>query len=90
MDYIKSRAGDIRREISVYRLILKDKRTPKFANILLWLAIGYLLLPFNIIPDFIPVIGYLDDIIIIPVLVILALRIIPKGVVSECSNEGSM
>lgn len=83
-DKLKKTGHEIKREINVYRRVLKDTRTPKIAKILLGLAIGYLLLPFDIIPDFIPVIGHLDDLIIVPALVIIALKMIPKEVVEDC------
>jgi len=73
----------IRQEIKLVRLLVSDKRTPTLARLLLWLAAGYLLLPFDIIPDFIPVLGQIDDIIIIPLLVGLAYRIIPEELVRE-------
>ena len=75
---------DLKRELKTYRLVYKDKRTPNLAKILLGLAVGYALLPFDLIPDFIPVIGYLDDVIIVPLLIILALKMIPTEVVEDC------
>lgn len=80
-------ARRLKTELKVYQLVLKDNRTPRLAKLILGSAVGYLLLPFDIIPDFIPVIGYLDDAIIIPALVILALKIIPKEVIEDCRNK---
>ena len=82
-DKLKKTGLEIKHEINVYRRVLKDKRTPGIAKIFLGLAIGYLLLPVDIIPDFIPVIGHLDDLIIVPALVIIALKIIPKEVIED-------
>jgi uncharacterized membrane protein YkvA (DUF1232 family) len=67
----------------VYRLILKDSRTPPAGKFFLFLAVGYALMPFDLIPDFIPVLGQLDDIVMIPLLVYIALRCIPKSLVDE-------
>ncbi len=83
----KAIAKSFRDEIGIYRLVLKDARTPKLAKILLWLAVGYMLLPFDLIPDFIPVVGHLDDAVIIPLLVWGALKLIPKGIVQEYRNK---
>jgi len=80
---LKDFSSTIKREIKFYQLVLADPRTPKMAKMLLGLALGYLLLPFDLIPDFIPVIGQLDDLIVIPVLVMLALKLIPRQVVTE-------
>jgi uncharacterized membrane protein YkvA (DUF1232 family) len=71
----------------VYRLVSHHPQTPLFGKILLGLAVGYLLLPFDLIPDFIPVIGQLDDLIIVPGLIYLALKIIPEEVVSACREQ---
>ena len=57
------------------------------AKFLLWLAIGYVLLPFDLIPDFIPVLGQLDDILIVPGLIYLALKMIPKDIITECREQ---
>jgi uncharacterized membrane protein YkvA (DUF1232 family) len=84
LDNLRSTGRKLKYEIKVYQLVMKDCRTPKLAKFLLGLAVGYALLPFDIIPDFIPVIGHLDDALIVPALIVIALRMIPKGVVEEC------
>lgn len=71
-------------ELAVYRHMLRDHRTPKLAKILLGLAVAYALLPVDLIPDFLPIIGHLDDMIIVPGLIFLALKFIPREVVAEC------
>ncbi len=87
---LKSIANALKKDIAVYRLVLKDPRTPWIAKIFLALAVGYFFLPFDLIPDFIPVIGHLDDLIIIPVLVFTALKFIPTEVIQECRNKIKM
>ena len=82
-----SLARTLKREVRVYRLVLADRRTPRAARWLLRLAIGYLLSPIDLIPDFLPLIGHLDDAVIVPGLVYLALRIVPAEVVAEARER---
>ena len=84
---LKDFAKVVKTETAVYKGIIKDSRTPFFAKLFLGIAVGYALMPFDLIPDFIPVLGYLDDIIIIAVLVITALKIVPKHVVDYHRNR---
>jgi uncharacterized membrane protein YkvA (DUF1232 family) len=79
----KHLARSFKRELTIYQRVLADSRTPVQAKIFLGLAIGYLCMPFDLIPDFIPVIGHLDDVIIVPALVYLGLRFIPPELVAE-------
>jgi uncharacterized membrane protein YkvA (DUF1232 family) len=78
-----------KRELNVYRSVLKHPRTPLPAKLLLGMAIGYLLLPFDLIPDFIPILGQIDDLIIVPLLVVLALALVPRGLVAEIRSGGT-
>src|SRR6266516_8019248 len=79
----KDLARAFKRELAVYRRVLADARTPRAAKIFLGLAVGYLCMPFDLIPDFIPVLGHLDDVVIVPALVYAALRLIPQDLVAE-------
>jgi uncharacterized membrane protein YkvA (DUF1232 family) len=72
-----------KRELQLYRNILADPRTPRLTKILLGSAVAYAVTPVDIIPDFIPVVGLLDDAIIVPALVYLALKTIPKPLLEE-------
>jgi uncharacterized membrane protein YkvA (DUF1232 family) len=76
-------AKSFKRELTLYRRVLADARTPVSAKIFLGLAIAYLCMPFDLIPDFIPVFGHLDDLVIVPALVYAALRLIPRELVTE-------
>jgi uncharacterized membrane protein YkvA (DUF1232 family) len=86
---IRTIAENFRRELNVYRLILADPRTPKLAKWLLGLAIAYAVSPIDLIPDFIPVLGYLDDLLIVPALVILARKMIPSEVIMDCRRRAT-
>ncbi|WP_036300490.1 YkvA family protein [Methylotenera sp. L2L1] len=87
LNKLKSLAKQLKKELAVYRLVLKHPQTPWLAKCLLWLAVGYLLLPFDLIPDFIPILGQLDEVIIIPALLYCALLLIPKAVIQDCREQ---
>ena len=72
-----------KREVQLYRNVFADSRTPRLTKVLLGLAVAYAVSPVDLIPDFIPVIGHLDDAIIIPLLIFLALRTVPKSLLKE-------
>lgn len=76
-----------KRELTVFRLVAKNPKTPRLAKILLGVAIAYLVSPIDLIPDFIPVIGHLDDAIIVPALVYFALKVIPQEVIDDCRRQ---
>ena len=84
---LKELAGNFNREVSVYRLVLRDPRTPWTSKALLGTAVAYALSPIDLIPDFIPVLGHLDDLIVIPLLVWAALRFLPKEVLADCRRK---
>jgi len=74
-------------ELKVYRRVIAHPRCPRLARICLGAAVAYAISPIDIIPDFIPVLGYVDDVIILPVLVFIALRSLPEGLVDEVRTE---
>jgi len=71
-------------EVEFYKRMLRNPRTPRVSKVLLGVAIAYAVSPIDLIPDFIPVIGYLDDLIILPLLILIAIRLIPRSIIIEC------
>lgn len=62
--------------------------TPVFAKVLCMVVVAYALSPIDLIPDFIPVLGYLDDVLLLPALIWLAIRLVPDAVLGECRRRG--
>jgi uncharacterized membrane protein YkvA (DUF1232 family) len=87
LDKLKVLTKQLKKEFDVYRLVLKHPDTPWIAKFFLGMAVGYLLLPFDLIPDFIPLVGQLDDAVIIPILLYLALLFIPKLLIQSCREQ---
>jgi uncharacterized membrane protein YkvA (DUF1232 family) len=81
---LKALAASIRREFTFYQLVRRHPRTPRIAKFLIGAAVAYAVSPIDLIPDFVPVLGHLDDLIIVPFLVFVALKLIPADVIAEC------
>ncbi len=86
----KIESKKLKSEIYALYLASKHSRTPWHAKVLAALIIGYALSPIDLIPDFIPVVGYLDDLILIPLGIALLIKIIPKDILEECRAEADL
>jgi len=80
---IKRRLKRLKLYVSALYFAIKDSRTPWYARVLGIFAVAYALSPVDLIPDFIPVLGYLDDVIILPACIYAVLKMIPKPVLKE-------
>ena len=80
----KQQARRLKAEVYALYLAYKDPRVPLHARIFAACVVGYAFSPIDLIPDFIPVLGYLDDLILVPLGVVLALRMIPADVLADC------
>ncbi len=80
----KSWARRLKRDVAALGLALFDPRTPWPAKALSFFIVAYALSPIDLIPDVIPVLGLLDELILLPLLIALAIRLIPAAVVAEC------
>ncbi|HLO16865.1 MAG TPA: YkvA family protein [Anaerolineales bacterium] len=83
LNQLKARARALKREVFAIYTAARDPRTPWFAKALVFLTVAYTLSPIDLIPDFIPILGYLDDLLIVPGGIWLAMRLIPPEVLEE-------
>ena len=80
---LKQRASVIRRDLHALYLASRDPRVPWYAKAMAVVIAGYALSPIDLVPDFIPVLGYLDEVILVPLGVLLVVRLIPPAIMSE-------
>lgn len=83
----KIKAKGIKKNVYILYLAYKHPRTPWYAKVLTAMVVTYALSPIDLIPDFIPVLGYVDDLIIVPAGISLVLRLIPKDIIEECREK---
>jgi uncharacterized membrane protein YkvA (DUF1232 family) len=87
---LKAWARGVLRDVLAVYLAMKDPLTPWFVRILAGLVACYALSPIDLIPDFIPVLGYLDDLILVPLGIALVVRLMPKPLMSELRAEAEV
>ena len=84
---LKERAKKLKTDIPAVFIALKHPKTPWYAKVMAALTVAYALSPIDLVPDFVPVLGYLDDVLILPAMVVLTVKFIPKEVYRECQIQ---
>jgi len=84
---IKAKVKELKSKISALFLAYKRKDTPLAAKIVAAITVGYALSPIDVIPDFVPILGYLDDMMILPLLITLVVKLIPDNIMDECLEQ---
>jgi len=84
---LKENAKTIKKMIPALWFAMKKKETPILAKFFALLTLGYALSPIDLIPDFIPVIGYLDDLILLPLMIYITIKLIPKEILDQSLIE---
>ena len=84
---LKSWASGIKRDLTTLWLAARSDRVPWYAKAMAAATVTYALSPIDLVPDFIPVLGYLDDIVIVPLGIILTIRMIPADVLADLRQE---
>jgi len=87
---LKQRARHLKSETLVLWFAARHPGTPWYAKLLVAGIVAYALSPIDLIPDFVPVLGYLDDLILIPLGIVLAIRMIPGPILDECRAQARM
>lgn len=84
---LKAWARRVKRDGVTLWFAARDPRTPWFAKALGALVVAYALSPIDLIPDFIPILGYVDDVLLLPALIWLAVKLLPQDVLAACRSE---
>jgi uncharacterized membrane protein YkvA (DUF1232 family) len=89
LDRLKAWARDIKRDVVALHLAAQDSRTPLIAKAVALCVVAYALSPIDLIPDFVPVVGYLDDLVVVPAGILIAIRLIPPELMAEFRNAAA-
>jgi len=84
LEGLKDRAGRLKADTYALYLVARDPRTPWYAKLLAAVIAAYAFSPIDLIPDFVPVVGYLDDLVIVPVGIWAAIKLVPPEVLVDC------
>ncbi len=84
---LKARVRQVKIDLIALGLAARDPRTPWYAKLIVVACVAYALSPVDVIPDFIPVIGLIDDLVFIPIALALAIRFIPQSVLADCRGR---
>jgi uncharacterized membrane protein YkvA (DUF1232 family) len=90
LDRWKQRARQLKTEVYALYLAYKDPRVPWYARLFAACVVGYAFSPIDLIPDPIPVLGYLDDLVLVPLGITLAVKMIPAPVLAECREQAQV
>jgi uncharacterized membrane protein YkvA (DUF1232 family) len=89
LNSLRRRARALKVETLALYLVARDPRVPWYARLFVGMVVAYALSPIDLIPDFVPILGYLDDLILIPLGIALALRMVPPPVLDDCRARAS-
>ena len=87
LERLRAKAAELQRETLALWYALRHPRTPLAAKLVAALVVGYALSPIDLIPDFIPVLGLLDDLVLLPLGIALCLKLLPADVMAECRER---
>ena len=90
IEKLKAQAAALKREIFALYFAARDPRTPWYAKLVIVCIVAYALSPIDLIPDPIPILGYVDDLLLLPLGIYLALRMIPAEVLTECRAKATV
>lgn len=87
IEFGKKKSKELKREVGALYFAYKRKDVSWYAKVFAIIVVGYAMSPIDLIPDFIPILGYLDDLILIPLGIAIALKLIPKEIMEECRKD---
>jgi uncharacterized membrane protein YkvA (DUF1232 family) len=89
VEILRGKARALKQDTLTLYLAVRDPRTPWYAKAVAAAVVAYALSPLDLIPDFIPILGYVDDLIVVPLGIALALKLVPEHVITDCRERTS-